>query len=133
MLQTEHDVKASLMEDDQKILLEQFDDALGEEFTEVQDIEQDQAEDTNVITSNVVDDEGKETENLDIGIPVDSQVITTDRPDEISVDVTLKVAIDDENIIPLKPSQEIVENIENDSNKIEAATTESTVVEEAAA
>lgn len=133
VLQTEHDVKASLMEDDQKILLEQFDDALGEEFTEVQDIEQDQAEDTNVITSNVVDDEGKETENLDIGIPVDSQVITTDRPDEISVDVTLKVAIDDENIIPLKPSQEIVENIENDSNKIEAATTESTVVEEAAA
>ena len=81
----------------------------------------------------MVENKEKDVPDVDIDISVGSEGVTTDQVDGISDHDSLKVTIDDQNIIPLKSPEAVVEETENDSNIIETTTSESKVVEEAAA
>lgn len=129
--QTEHEIKTDLEESDQKIVSEQFDNIQTEQITEVEEAPKN--DDLSAITDTMVENKEKDVPDVDIDIPVGSEGVTTDQVDGISDHDSLKVTIDDQNIIPLKSSEAVVEETENDSNKIETTASESKVVEEAAA
>ncbi|XP_076174148.1 CASC3 exon junction complex subunit isoform X2 [Ptiloglossa arizonensis] len=132
MQQSEQEVKDNLMEDEQKTVPEQFDSTPIEQIT-VQVQETQEIEDLSAIANVVVEDEGKDVKDVDTETTVDSQVVTADPINEISDSDLTKVAIDEQDVIPLKSLQTVVEKTENDSSIIETTTSESTVVEEAAA
>ncbi|CAK9830326.1 Protein CASC3 [Anthophora retusa] len=133
--QSEQEIKINSVEEDQKIVPEQFDNTQAEQAEqEVQETEKD-TEDLNVTTNTVVESNEKEVESPEIDTPVvNSEDTATDQLIEINDNDSSKITINEEDIIPMKTPQTVIEEAENDSNKIEnAATAESKVIEEAAA
>lgn len=128
--QTEQEVKINSIESDQKTVPEQFDNTEIEQ-AEIQETEK--IDGSSAIANPVVENTEKDIKILDIGTPVNLGDTTTDQLDNISANDSSKVTMMEENIISLKPMEPVIEKAENDSNKIENTTTESTVVEEAAA
>lgn len=129
-LHTDMEVKANLLEGDEKPVPGQFDNTQDEQIGQLEETEE--IDEPSVVTDIVVDDE-KHVKNIEIDAPLDSQVVGTEQTEEISANDTSKLAIDDEIIIPLKSPHTLVEKTEIDLEKIEIAAAESTVVEEAAA
>lgn len=131
--QTEQEVKSNSVEGDQKTVPEQFDNTqIEQEYApEIQETEK--TDDLSAITNPVVENTEKDIKNLDIEVPVNLEDITTNQLDDISANDLSKVTINEEDAIPLKIAEPVIEEPENDSNKIENTTTESTVVGEATA
>lgn len=133
--QTEQEVTSNSVEDDQKNVPEQFDNAqIEEQIAEVEEIQKN--EDLSATLDSAVENTEKEIKcpDTDTEAPVNSEETTTaDQLDEIDTNNTSKVTINEEDIIPLKTPQAVIEEIENDANKIESTATESAVVEKAAA
>ncbi|XP_068972200.1 protein CASC3 isoform X2 [Bombus flavifrons] len=127
--QTEQEVKINSIESDQKTVPEQFDDAEIEQ-TEIQETEK--IDGSSAIANPVVENTEKDVKILDIETPVNLGDITTDQLDDISANDSSKVTMKEENI-SLKAMEPVIEKAENDTNKVENTTTESTVVEEAVA
>lgn len=127
--QTEQEVKINSIESDQKTVPEQFDDAEIEQ-TEIQETEK--IDGSSAIANPVVENTEKDVKILDIETPVNLGDTTTDQLDDISANDSSKVTMKEENI-SLKAMEPVIEKAENDSNKVENTTTESTVVEEAVA
>ncbi|XP_076765950.1 CASC3 exon junction complex subunit isoform X2 [Xylocopa sonorina] len=135
--QTEQEVTSNSVEDDQKNIPEQFDNAQTEQqVTEVEEIQKN--EDLSATLDSAVENTEKEIKcpDTDTEAPLNSEDTTTTADqlvDETDTNNSSKVTINEQDIIPLKTPQAIIEEIENDSNKIENTTTESAVVEKAAA
>lgn len=129
--QTEQEVKSNSVEGDQKTVPEQFDNTQIEQAPEIQETEK--TDDLSAITNPVVENIEKDIKNLDIEVPVNLEDTTTDQLDDISANDLSKVTINEEDAIPLKTTEPVIEEPENDSKKIENTTTESTVVGEATA
>lgn len=128
--QTEQEVKINSIESDQKTVPEQFDNTEIEQ-AEIQETEK--IDGSSAIANPVVENTEKDIKILDIGTPVNLGDTATDQLDDISANDSSKVTIKEENIISLKAMEPVIEKAENDSNKVENTTTESTVVEEAVA
>ncbi|XP_015430720.1 PREDICTED: protein CASC3 isoform X2 [Dufourea novaeangliae] len=134
MQQTEEEIKLNSMEDEQKTALEQFDDTEIDQTFLGQETQKD--EDLSVITSTVNENEEKDVKNVEKETAVVSEIVATEPDVEIIIsanDTSKVIIIEDENIIPNKSPLTIVEETENDLNTIESSTTESKIVEEAAA
>ncbi|XP_012152846.2 CASC3 exon junction complex subunit isoform X2 [Megachile rotundata] len=131
MQQTDQEVKTNLVEGDQKPVSEQFDNVQSEQIIDSEEIQKN--DDLSEVTDTMVESKEKDIENVDIDIPVDSEGVITDQVDGTSDNDSLKVTVNDQNIIPLMSAQAVAEETENDSSKIESATLGSTVLEEAAA
>lgn len=131
--QTEQEVKTNSVEDDQKIISEQFDNMQIEQPTS--DVQETQKiEDSSVIMNTVVENTEKENiKNIEPEATVNLENTTADQLNDISANDSSKVIINEQDIIPLKTTQVIIEETKNDSNKIESTTTEITAVEETAA
>lgn len=131
--QTEQEVKTNSVEDDQKIISEQFDNMQIEQPTDVQETQK--VEDSSVIINTVVENTEKveNIKNIEPEATVNLENTTADQLNDISANDSSKVIINEQDIIPLKSTQVIIEETKNDSNKIESTTTEITAVEETAA
>lgn len=131
--QTEQEVKTNSVEDDQKIISEQFDNMQIEQPTDVQETQK--VEDTSVIMNTVIENTEKveNIKNIEPEATVNLENTTADQLNDISANDSSKVIINEQDIIPLKSTQVIIEETKNDSNKIESTATEITAVEETAA
>lgn len=126
------EMKANSVEDDQKTVPEQFDDV---EETEVRE-QPEKNEDLSVlITDTVVENDAQDMKSSDTDMPVNSEHVVADQLDGTIVDTNdlSKGIIDEEKIISLKTPQTVIEDVKDDSSKIEKAASESTVIEEAVA
>lgn len=131
--QNEQEAKTNSEEDEQKTVSEQFDNTQIEPAaTPVPETEK--TGDLSAIIDTVIENEEKDdVKEVDTDTPVASELVTTDSAVEmISDNDSIKVTVDDENIIPIT-SPTVNEKSENDSVMIESSTTESKVVEEATA
>lgn len=129
--QTEQEVKTNSVEDDQKIVSEQFDNMQIEQSTDVQETQK--IEDSSVMNTVVENTEKENIKNIETEATVNLENTTADQLNDISANDSSKVIINEQDIIPLKTTQVIIEETKNDSNKIESTTTEITAVEETAA
>lgn len=128
--QTEQEVKINSIESDQKTVPGQFDNTEIEQ-AEIQETEK--IDGSSAIANPVVENTEKDIKILDIGTPLNLGDTTANQLDDISANDSSKVTMKEENIISLKAMEPVIEKAENDSNKVENTTTESTVVEEAVA
>ncbi|XP_078037577.1 CASC3 exon junction complex subunit isoform X2 [Augochlora pura] len=127
MQQTDQEIKSGLMEGEQQGIPEQFENVQIEQNPPIQETQK--GIDLSAIPDTMVEE--VDAKDVDIDTPVVQELVTTDPIDEImNANNSSKITLD-ENIVPIKTTA--VEKAENDPIVIESSTTESKVVEEAAA
>lgn len=131
LLHIEQEAKPICMEGSQNNVPETFDNTQIEQTTDIQEEQSNNVLST--VTNTAVDDTDKDIQSLDINVPESSPDTNKEELDKIDLDDSLKVTINEQDIISIKTPETVIEKTEIDSNKTEAIVTESFGVEEAAA
>ncbi|XP_076655665.1 CASC3 exon junction complex subunit isoform X1 [Halictus rubicundus] len=125
--QIEQEIKGSMVEVEQQAISEQFENVQVEQSSTIQEMQK--GGDLSAIADSMVEED---TKSVEIDAPVVQELVTTEPIVEIiNANDSSKIALEDENIVHIKTT--VIEKTENDPIVIESSTTDSKVVEEAAA